>query len=195
MLLGLCEELSLIDPFRALYPNKSDFSYVPRRVGAQHRSRLDFFLISDILLQNCKDCYIYDNLQSSLFDHKAVNLSFSGSITGSSIITNVNNKILRDPDAGIIVDLACKEAHLIYQDMPREVKSRLLTSIGRCKQLLREAGPCTNYYKMYFSNEQVDNVAERTEKINNVNFIIFQEELCYSLYNQINIEEDLFFEM
>jgi exonuclease III len=76
MLLNLCDELRLTDPFRALYPTKIDFSYNPRRMGAVNRSRIDFFILSDELLNRVDDCYIVDHLQSSLFDHKAVNLNF-----------------------------------------------------------------------------------------------------------------------
>jgi hypothetical protein len=193
----MCEDLSLTDPFRSLYPTKNDFSYVPRRAGAQHRSRLDFFIISDNLLQNCKDCFISDSLQSTLFDHKAIHLIISGTQTGHKVITNVSNKILKDPDAGIIVDLACKEAHLFYQDMLPNDKDRLLHAIGRCKKLLREAGPCMQYYKSYEEegNNDADRANVRVQKLNELNGIRFQEDLCNILDNNLNLEEDFFFEM
>jgi hypothetical protein len=124
-------------------------------------------------------------------------LTFSGSETGHKIATNVSNKILKDPDAGIIVDLACKEAHLIYQDMLPFEKDRLLISIGRCKKLLREAGPCNKYYKSYEEgdNNDPDRANVRVQKLNELNGIRFQVDLCNILDNNLNLEEDFFFEM
>ena len=42
---------NLSDPFRALHPDRLDFSYRPRN-GLPNRSRIDFFLISDSLLEH-----------------------------------------------------------------------------------------------------------------------------------------------
>jgi exonuclease III len=71
----ICEEYSLSDPFRALHYDKKDFTYIPRD-GGRNRSRLDFFLISDILLGICNSCNISPSLNIALFDHKSVMLSF-----------------------------------------------------------------------------------------------------------------------
>ncbi len=38
----LCVEYELSDPFRVLFPNRSDFSYVPYGTIRKNRSRLDF---------------------------------------------------------------------------------------------------------------------------------------------------------
>jgi exonuclease III len=78
LLSELCNNLDLLDPFRALYPDKKMFTFSPRFVGARNKSRLDFFLISSSIFGSVTDCAIADSLQSSLFDHKAVTLSFSG---------------------------------------------------------------------------------------------------------------------
>jgi exonuclease III len=43
----LCAEYSLTDPFRFLYPEKLEYSYIPRNILANNKSRLDFFIISD----------------------------------------------------------------------------------------------------------------------------------------------------
>jgi exonuclease III len=39
----LCEIYNLTDPFRFLYPENVEFTYVPRNVTSNNRSRLDFF--------------------------------------------------------------------------------------------------------------------------------------------------------
>ena len=73
---NLCEKFSLSDPFRFFYPNKRDFSFTPRSTAQKNRSRLDYFLISDSIAEYTSDCSICPNLQNSLFDHKAITLSF-----------------------------------------------------------------------------------------------------------------------
>jgi exonuclease III len=57
----LCEEFNLSDPFRAKYPYKQEFTYIPRS-GTRNRSRLDFFIISDRLLSVCNQCAISPSL-------------------------------------------------------------------------------------------------------------------------------------
>jgi exonuclease III len=41
---------ALIDPFRVLHPNRSDFSYLPRDSNRENRSRIDFFLYCIVFL-------------------------------------------------------------------------------------------------------------------------------------------------
>jgi hypothetical protein len=184
------------DPFRALYPTKIDFSYNPRRADAVNRSRIDFFIISDDILNSIEDCYILDNLQSTLFDHKAVNLTFSGRGNRGNKITSVSNKILKDPDSSLIVDIACKEAYIIYQDRPNQEKDLLLRKIGKCRKLLREAGPCFIFYGLEDDGEgREDRLLRREQKINMVNDLRFQEDLCAVLDHPTNIEPDFFFDM
>jgi hypothetical protein len=196
LLLNLCNELQMSDPFRALYPTKIDFSYNPRRADAVNRSRIDFFIISDDILNSIDDCYILENLQSSLFDHKAVNLTFSGHNNRGNKVASISNKILKDPDSSLIVDIACKEAYIIYQDRPNQEKDSLLRKIGQCRKLLREAGPCFNFYGLEDDGEdREERHLQREQKINMVNDLRFQEDLCAVLDLPTNIEPDFFFDM
>jgi exonuclease III len=71
----LCEDFNLSDPFRAKYPYKQEFTYISRS-GTRNRSRLDFFIISDRLLYVCNKCDISLSLQTELFDHKNIYMSF-----------------------------------------------------------------------------------------------------------------------
>jgi hypothetical protein len=43
LLLEMCEQFLLADPYRVKYPNKKEFIYVPSDVTKKNRSRLDFF--------------------------------------------------------------------------------------------------------------------------------------------------------
>jgi exonuclease III len=84
----LCYVSKLMDPFRALWLEEREFTYIPRS-GARNRSRIDFFLISDSILNNVSKCSIAESLSSSLFDHKSVKLYFgSDTIRASSTIYN-----------------------------------------------------------------------------------------------------------
>jgi exonuclease III len=71
----ICDQFNLSDPFRVLHYNKKEFTFIPK-AGTSNRSRLDFFLISDRLLTICNQCFISASLQSELFDHKSINLTF-----------------------------------------------------------------------------------------------------------------------
>jgi len=72
----LCEDLDLMDPFRGFHPTAIEFTYSPFGTTRTNKSRIDFFLISRDLFGTATGCNIALSLQSKLFDHKAVNLSF-----------------------------------------------------------------------------------------------------------------------
>jgi exonuclease III len=76
-LLEICNRYLLTDPFRFLYPEKKEFSYCPRNPLQKNSSRLDYFIISESIIDNITDCVIADTVQNKLFDHKAVKLSFN----------------------------------------------------------------------------------------------------------------------
>lgn len=74
LLKKMCSEMDLTDPFRLLYPNRSEFSYSPRATGKKNRSRLDFFIISQSIAVDVSECAISNSLQNKLFDHAAISL-------------------------------------------------------------------------------------------------------------------------
>ncbi len=87
-------------------------------------------------------------MQSKLFDHKAILLSFKPCATKNTRPV-ISEKILRDPDIEIVVKLASYECFL--QNAADIVnKNRLLPYIGNCFRLLRQAGPDPNYVEYAF---------------------------------------------
>jgi len=86
----MCLELGLTDPYRALYPNKLEFSFAPWGNTRTNRSRLDYFVISNNIIPLVNECCIKPSVQSRLFDHKAVTLDFSAPKT--SVIKTKYNK-------------------------------------------------------------------------------------------------------
>ena len=71
-----CENFLLTDPFRALHPDRRDFTYYPRTRRA-NRSRIDFFIISDSLLPAVSLCEISPFISTELFNHKSVSLTLN----------------------------------------------------------------------------------------------------------------------
>ncbi len=61
----LMTECNLIDPFRHFFPDTPEYTYVPYSAEAVNRSRLDFFLISEKLAEQCVNCRIPHSLSSS----------------------------------------------------------------------------------------------------------------------------------
>jgi exonuclease III len=138
---SLCRNKKLIDPFRMLWPERLDYSYTPRDVTRLNRSRLDFFLISRDIADSVSECDISPCVQSKLFDHKAVTLSFAGKKPVVAIPT-VSPKILNDPDLEIVIKLSVIEIYTRYRTELTEPQTQeILGILGRCRKLLRDAGP------------------------------------------------------
>jgi exonuclease III len=125
----ICTRRNLTDPYRALYPERTDFSYAQWGNLRNNRSRIDYFLVSTNIVEHVSDCYIKNSTQSRLFDHKAIFLSFEKSRTTTSR-PSISKHILRDPDLEIIVNLATLECY-VQTTINQAVKNRLLNLIGR----------------------------------------------------------------
>ena len=134
----LCERFSLSDPFRCFHPFRKDFSFTPRAANQTNRSRLDFFLISDCLLPFASDCSIQPSLQNSLFNHKAICLSFFPKKQKNNM-PRVANYILNDPLSTYVSSLAVIECYIHH------IPSHLLP--GPCKTLLQRVGTAKSLLK------------------------------------------------
>jgi hypothetical protein len=138
---ALCRNKKLIDPFRLLWPDRLDYSYTPRDITRLNRSRLDFFLISRDISVSVSECDIAPCVQSKLFDHKAVTLSFTGKKPVVTIPT-ISPKILSDPDLEIVIIVSLVEIYTRYRSDLNEIQTQeILGILGRCRGLLRDAGP------------------------------------------------------
>jgi hypothetical protein len=96
----------LIDPFRALYPEVKEMSYIPFRSRDNARandtsvgkSRLDFFLISAELLDSV-DRVKYEDRLGSDFDHREVTLKFGRNGIGAKVTihdSTIQDKMAED---------------------------------------------------------------------------------------------------
>ncbi len=124
------------DPYRYLYPDVKEFTYIPFAVDAINRSRLDFFLVSESILPSCVNCRIPNNLSTMLFDHKLVSLVFRRDNPYKKQV--INDTILKCPDINNVVDIAAIECYVNHLTPTEDVSdldiSEMRTIIGRvCK--------------------------------------------------------------
>jgi hypothetical protein len=188
----MCDRMRLVDPFRFLYPNERNYSYIPRNALANNRSRIDFFIISHSLINSVEKCYISEHLQSTMFDHKPVFLQLIGKIRQRRSPT-ICNKILRDPDIELIVDLSVKETYLIYQERPVENKRALLAGIGTNVGRIREAGLNKSFYRLV-DLDPADEL-RRQQLLTLINDFRSSADFLSIVDYPVNINDDLFFEM
>ena len=144
LLREFCENFGFSDPFRTKYPLRTEFTYQPSATAKVNRSRIDFFVVSNNLIDQIKKCSISPNLQNKMFDHKAVHLSFRAP---SKVIRTptISRSLLNDPDIDIIVKLAIFETYLHHTaELTDANRRQLLTMIGTSKQEIINAGPDSN---------------------------------------------------
>jgi hypothetical protein len=87
-------ERSLIDPFRELYPDLQRYTW--RKINPFKMARLDFFLITENILSNLKNCKVEPSYRS---DHSMIilELEFNPFIRGKGL-WKFNNSLLYDID-------------------------------------------------------------------------------------------------
>jgi exonuclease III len=187
----LCNRLNLTDPFRYLHPTTRNYTFCPRHVAAENRSRIDFFVISEEILSIVKDCVISDNLQSSMFDHKSVLLCFKGKSVYKSN-KSISCKIINDPVVNLLIENCCFETYITYQDILLQEKRRLLRLTGEVYRDFRSLTPCSKFYRLG-DDEEPDEL--RLRAIDRINTRLQELRTHVLIQNQKNIENDLFFEV
>ncbi len=137
---NLSTSLNLTDPYRHFHPDAREFTYVPFALDAINRSRLDFYLIANKILEQCVNCRIPHSVSSLLFDHKQVSLYFKRDNPYKKQI--INDTILKDEGLTQVVNitvLECYINHLIPSAAISDLEiDQLKLTIGRICALLRE---------------------------------------------------------
>jgi exonuclease III len=130
---GTCDNLNLSDPYRHFYPDRKEYTYIPNALANNNRSRLDFFVISQQQLLSCKNCTIAHHLDSLLFDHKSVRLTFRYNKASNKQI--IKDNILSDIDLPNYVRCQVVEHYLqhatICDNFPLDTKVQFLQTIGQ----------------------------------------------------------------
>jgi hypothetical protein len=131
----------LSDPYRTKFPFKREYSYQPSDPSKKNRSRLDFFIVSNHLIEDINKCYISATVQNKMFDHRAVSICMKPKPKLIRIPT-VSRELLKDPDLDLVVRLSVCETYIVHTDVLTDPeRERLLLLIGASKLKLREAGP------------------------------------------------------
>jgi exonuclease III len=137
----LCMRFSLTDPFRALYPDKRDFTYAPFGDVRLNRSRLDFFIVSNNILDQVNDCVISNAPRCKLFDHKSVRLELFRPPILKAQKNIISNAFLKDKSMRFAVELAARKAHVLSIDRVGVNAAQLVTDelekINVCLTLLK----------------------------------------------------------
>jgi hypothetical protein len=120
------------------------------------------------IVEHVSECYIKSSIQSRLFDHKAIFLSFA-KVQNSSSRPSISKHILRDPDLEVIVKLATYECY-VHAAVNQAIKNRLLNLIGRGFKLIRDAGPDPSHIEYSFA-ELLD-IDERTTIVNELRRVL-----------------------
>jgi hypothetical protein len=137
----ICDKFNLSDPFRTIHYNSRDFTYVPRD-GGKNRSRIDFFLVSDMLLRICNKCTISPSLNTSLFDHKSITLTFN--VSNKPKQHYINPIIFKHPRFEAVVTAAVLETYLQHAvEGQRDIDvaegllhvGRLINKISVCNEI------------------------------------------------------------
>jgi hypothetical protein len=196
-LFNLCTTNNLTDPFRAKYPNRQEFSYVPSDPLKKNRSCIDFFIISNQLLNCVSDIYICPGLQSKVFIHKAVVLSFKPPVREGPIRPTISHAILRDPDLDLVVALAVADTYLASTTLRHDpdfirTYNRLLTGVGQGFASLRRAGP--NDIHINPGDRSEEESLAREGIIGNIREFLDNFPFARLRDGLFNIEDDLFLE-
>ena len=135
----ICEELKLLDPYRMFYPTRKEYTFIPSAIGMANRSRLDFFIISEGIVNKTTSCTIPHSLSSTVFDHKPIFLSTKRKKIQHK--QQISDTILDDPDLIHYVNLTVFESYIQHAVLDNrlslERKNELLEEVGRVLTLLQ----------------------------------------------------------
>jgi hypothetical protein len=140
----ICDRFNLTDPYRYFNPDLQEFTYTPRSETLKNKSRIDFFLVSEMLMGAVDNCKISQNVQNKLFDHKAINLSINEKIKPGIVRPTISNKDLNDDLLEFVVKTTVSETYLQHctdNSLYGVNKNFLLNTCGTIRRLIRECGP------------------------------------------------------
>ena len=198
----LCNACNITDPFRCLYPNRKDFTYVPAVREYSNRSRLDYFLISENIINKVQDCKISSSLLNSCFDHKMVYLNFGKKI-GPLKNKQIRSSFINDIMLGYSVKTAACECYIQHSvldaNFTEAQKNTILLNIGAIFALIDDInntksnyiGRNTTELEILSLEGKISNLSELVEDLPDTAFLeslalssnpeFFFEALCCSM--------------
>jgi exonuclease III len=140
----LCEQFNLVDPYQLMNPDLQEFTYSPHSTALKNQSRLDYFLVSETIIESISSCKIASSLQNKLFDHKAVTLILNEKVSNIISRPTISNKDLKDDLLEFVVKVSTAETYLIHcplNTIDGRNKNFLLNTCGTIRRLIRDCGP------------------------------------------------------
>ncbi len=148
----------MTDPYRTKFPNRTEFTFVPKDTSKTNRSRIDFFIFSAGLVGKINKCYISPNMQNKMFDHRAVTICFKD-LPKVIKQPTVSRERLKDPDIELHVKLVVADTYLMHTSAITDPeRDRLLYEIGTAKKTIRDIGPDSCHLPIGERNELEENV-------------------------------------
>jgi exonuclease III len=152
LLENMCTEFGLIDPYHALYPDRREYTYIPFGNVRLNRSRLDFFIITNNMLEMVSDCVIDSSLKFKLFDHKCVTLNIFKRPNISSKKDVLSNNFLTNKALLFSVEIATRKTHLFSLKMDSLTVPEGFASLTELRdQEVARLNACLVLYKEYVS--------------------------------------------
>jgi hypothetical protein len=198
---AMARNLSLTDPYRFLHPQKREFTFVPNIAGNQNRSRIDFFLVSENILTDCKSVTIPHHLASKMFDHKYVQLNFHHFHNRNT--QKIKDCILKDlllPKVIKAQTFDCYNNHAtITENHSLQNKTAISLKIGQILTIVKQIQETRkNIIDEGFlgNNRYEHHTARISELFNEIDRIFMQlpdQEFFENL--QLECEDDIFFEI
>ena len=167
-------------------------TYIPSYLVKKNRSRIDFFLISNTILPLVEDVFINQCLQSKMFDHKAVHLSFKKK-RGVISRPTISHAVLQDPDLDMVVGLAVLDTYLTSSNPREDINlDNVKISLGNNMQLLRDIGPADKFLEPGARSEQESliregNIARIREFLESAPYVTLRDAAH-------NVDDDIFME-
>jgi hypothetical protein len=195
-IIELANELGLVEPYRAINPNKREYTFIPSAINSTNRSRIDFFLLSKELLSMVTQCEIPHSLVSTLFDHKQIFLNIGKRKIPSQHI--IKDAILKDVDLKYHVQSGIIETYLHHSVITPEFtvtdKERLLRMIGNIMGTLEEI---RNRELRLADTGQNDGEAIQIEGLRAEVRLLFEDmpELTFFENLSLSCSDDVFFEI
>jgi exonuclease III len=190
----LCEDFNLADPYQVKFPLKQEFSYQPSDPTKKNRSRRDFFIVSNHLVETINKCYISATVQNKMFDHRAVVICMKPKPRQIRIPT-ISRELLKDPDIDLVVKLSICDTYVLHTDILTDPeRERLLRLIGTSKKLLRDAGPDSEILLVgeHLDFEELKRSGTIAEIKSNLDLIPIERLLVGGFAD--NLEDDIFME-
>jgi hypothetical protein len=161
----------------------------------KNQSRLDFFLVSETILDSVSSCKIAGSLQNKLFDHKAVTLILNEKVSNVISRPTISNKDLKDDLLDFVVKVSTAETYLLHcplNTIDGRNKNFLLNTCGTIRRLIRDCGPPAEL--CIGADVDPEAAVNRERKKNRLQVLSHSINLNILEYIPLNCEPDVFFE-